>query len=235
MRVAYELQPGWHFISKRVLLSNSGKKDIRVHRLEMWRGQIATPLVGRQRIQSGILLRFPEEGGAEATHGLFMELQNPFPAIKGTGTKNFSGLLTPDISWSPTNGAFVSDRLLLGPYFLSGAHLPAQMVPEWRLDTGSLRPGEPWIDNAEIDAVVACVRCFLLWRPTHSVRLDIGWCENDYQIDIATPEDAQENAAHHRSGGGGRDAGIFYYRRQTARSPRCGKTGTHGAGRTCFG
>jgi hypothetical protein len=191
VRVAYELQPDWHFVSKRVMLANTGKRDIRVHRLEMLHGEIGTPMVGRQRIQSGILLRFPEEGGAEATHGLFMELQNPFLQIKERDQR-FSLAYSPDVSWNPTNGAFVSDRLLLGPYILSGIRLPAQMVPEWRLDTDSLRPGEPWIDNAEVDAVVACVRCFLLWQPTQSVRLSIGWCENDYQIDIATPEGRAE-------------------------------------------
>jgi hypothetical protein len=75
---------------------------------------------------------------------------------------------------------------------MSGVHFPARMVPEWKLETVAPQADEPWLDGAEVDAVIACVRAFLLWHPTQSVRINVGWCENDYQIDIATPEGRAE-------------------------------------------
>ena len=152
-RVVYELQPGWHFVSKQVLLAGSGKKEVRVHRLEMLRGQIGTPLAAEQRIRDGMLLRFAGAGGGEPTHGLFLELQNPFLQLK-MQVPRLSLAYPPEISWNPTNGVFVSDRLLLGPYTLSGERFPARMVTEWRLESAAPRPGEAWIDGAEVDAVV---------------------------------------------------------------------------------
>jgi hypothetical protein len=102
--------------------------------------------------------------GAEPTHGLFLALQNPFLQLKRR-QQRLSLAYPPDLSWNPTNGAFVSDRLLPGPYALSGVRSPARLVPEWKLVAKAGRPGEAWIDRAEVDALVEGVRAFLLWRP----------------------------------------------------------------------
>ena len=190
-RVVYELQPGWHFVSKQVALANSGKKEVRVQRLEMLCGQVETPMATQQRIRDGTLLRFADTAGAEPTHGLFLALQNPFLQLKRQ-EQRLSLAYPPDMIWNPTNGVFVSDRLLLGPYSLSGMRSPARMVPEWKLVADADRPGDTWIDRAEVDALVECVRAFLLWRPTHTTRMNVGWCENDYQIDVATAEGRAE-------------------------------------------
>ena len=40
----------------------------------------------------------------------------------------------------------------------------------------------------EIEAAVQCVRAFLLYYPTKSERIHVPWCENDYQIDVATED-----------------------------------------------
>ena len=190
-RVVYELQSGWRFVSKQVLLDHSGKRDVRVQRLEMLRGQLATPIAAEQQIRDGTLLRFAGAAGGEPAHGLFLELQNPFLQLKRQGQR-LSLAYPPDLIWNPTNGAFVSDRLLLGAYALSGVRFPVRMVPEWKFVSAAEPQGEGWLDRAEVDAVVECVRSFLLWRPTRSVRINVGWCENDYQIDIATPEGRAE-------------------------------------------
>ncbi len=50
----------------------------------------------------------------------------------------------------------------------------------------------PSIDIAESNALVECVRSFLLYYPGRSVRVHIPWCENDYQIDVGTPEGVEE-------------------------------------------
>ena len=31
-----------------------------------------------------------------------------------------------------------------------------------------------------------CVDAFVLFRPQKSLRVHVPWCENDYQIDVAT-------------------------------------------------
>ena len=190
-RVVYELQPGWRFVSKQVLLASSGKKSVRVQRFEMLRGQVGTLIAAQQRIRDGTLLRFAAAAGGEPTHGLFLELQNPFLQLKHQ-EQRLSLAYSPDISWNPTNGPIASDRLLLGPYVLSGARIPARMVPEWKVVSNAEQWSDGWVDRAEVDAVVECVRAFLLWRPAHSVRINVGWCENDYQIDIATSEGRAE-------------------------------------------
>lgn len=192
-RVMYELQPGWRFVGKQVALAHSGPKDLRVQRLEMFRGRIGTPVASDRRVRDAALLRFADAPSGEPTHGLFVALQNPFLQWKRQGQR-LSAAYAPDLSWTPTNGMYVSDRLLLGPYSLSGFRSPARMVPEWqRLDTTeAVRMADGWIDRAEVDALVACVRAFLLWRPTRTTRVNVGWCENDYQIDIGTAEGRTE-------------------------------------------
>jgi hypothetical protein len=191
VRVLYELQPGWRFISKQVEIAHSGKKEFRVQRLELWRGLIETPIAMAQRIRDGTLLRFADAPGGKPTHGLFLSLQNPFLQLKRQ-EQRLSLAYPPDSVWNPTNGAYASDRLLIGPYTLSGVSAPAKMIPEWKLAAEANRVGDAWIDRAEVDALVECVRAFLLWHPTHTTRINVGWCENDYQIDIAKPEGRTE-------------------------------------------
>ena len=43
------------------------------------------------------------------------------------------------------------------------------------------------LDQAEFDAMTRCVDAFALFRPKKSLRVHVPWCENDYQIDVATP------------------------------------------------
>ena len=64
VRVIYELQPGWHFVSKQLTVANSGKKETRVQRFEIFRGRVETPIAAQLRIRDGTLLRFAEAAGA---------------------------------------------------------------------------------------------------------------------------------------------------------------------------
>lgn len=185
-RVVYELQPGWHFLSKQVLLAAPNNKEFQVQRLELFRGQIETAIAAEQHIRDGTLLRFADGDRGEPSHGLFVELQNPFLQMKRQGQR-YSMAYPPDMKWNPTNGVFASDRLFFGPYTFSGVRFPARMVPEWKFVSEAERTHGEWLDRAEVDALVDCARAFLLWHPTQSVRVNVGWCENDYQIDIATP------------------------------------------------
>ena len=190
-RVVYELQPGWHFVSKRILLANSGKKDVRVQRIEMLRGQLETPISNQQRIRDGTLLRFTDSGATNATHSLFLVLQNPFLQLKRQDQR-LSLAYAPDMMWAPGGEMFASDRLCLGVCELKGGAYPATMIPEWKQADEPELQRSPKIYVTEVDALVDCVRAFLLWRPPHATRVNVGWCENDYQIDIASPEGRAE-------------------------------------------
>ncbi len=76
----------------------------------------------------------------------------------------------------------------------SGTRFPAKVVPEWAFvaDYDKLLKESPTIDANEVDALTGCVRSFLLYYPGRSVRVHIPWCENDYQIDVGTPEGVEE-------------------------------------------
>jgi xylan 1,4-beta-xylosidase len=189
VRVIYELQPGWRFITKQVSVEGTGKRDFRIHRIEPFRGQVQTPLVSRQSLRSGVLLRL-SPSSAQTGQGLFMVLQNPFLQLKQQGQR-LSLAYAPDLVCRPGEPV-VSDRLCIGPTTLSSVRFPTRMVPEWNYAPGAAPQDEAWIDRAEVDAIVECVRAFLLWRPTHSQRVHVGWCENDYQIDVASPEGRAE-------------------------------------------
>lgn len=181
VRVVYELQPEWQFLTKHVEISADGEKSFRVRRLELMRGQLAAEPANELRQRDAIFLRY---GG----HGLFMIVQNPFGQWKRQAS-NFSLAYPPDVVWAPRTSAYVSDRLCLGVYIPQNITFPARMVPEWSQQDSQARAR---IDNAEVDAVVACARAFLSYRPTVPERVMVGWCVNDYQIDISKPEGRAE-------------------------------------------
>ncbi len=81
-------------------------------------------------------------------------------------------------------GRSQSDRLCIGPYALTGIRLAARMTPEWKLRTADSPEG---MEPGEIEAVTECVRAFLVYRPQKPLRFFVGWCANDYQIDVGTP------------------------------------------------
>lgn len=182
-RVVYELRPDWHFLTKHVEVTAGGEREFRVRRIDLFNAQLAVEPSSELRQREAVFLRYPG-------HGLFLTLQNPFGQWKRQGTR-CSLAYPPDLLWPPQTNVFVSDRLCLGVYVPSGLSFPARMVPEWHLDPGDLETG-PRIDHAEVDAVVECARAFLTYRPAKPERVMVGWCVNDYQIDIATPEGRTE-------------------------------------------
>lgn len=190
-RVEYELQPGWRFLSKRLWLAHPGKKGVRIQRIELLRGQVETPIWNLQRVRDGTLLRFTDPDASNATHSLFLVLQNPFLQFKHRDQR-LSLAYAPDLAWTPGGELFASDRLCLGVCELDRRAYRATMIPEWKLVDEWEIHRDPKIHAAEVDALVDCVRAFLLWRPKHTTRVHVGWCENDYQIDIATPEGRAE-------------------------------------------
>jgi hypothetical protein len=198
IRVVYELRGKWHFVSKQIFVEPLGK-------VSTFRVNTLTPISARleQSPESnyipqnrswtqrdgakdfGIFLRFPDRDG------LLALAQNPFLDAEQDGG-HFSLRYSPEMDWSPRDGAFASDRVCLVPYTLSGRTVPVETIPEWKLPPASPDANAQTEDEAEIDAYVNTVRAFVLRSPPRTTKIEIGWTLNDYQIDVATPEGRTE-------------------------------------------
>ncbi len=192
VEVVYELQPSWNFVSKQLRIQASSAKPFHVGRVSVFRMGLADPVKQdyvcshpSERLGTrdcGGFLRF-DDG-----RGLLALVQNPFLKFE-RDRRSFEISYEPDLDWNPAWGAFESDRGVLAPYTLSGRLLPAEMIPEWKLAQNQPAPG---MDVAEVEAFQGTVRAFLLDRHPAPVNVFVGWCVNDYQIDISTPDGRAE-------------------------------------------
>ena len=184
--VTYELQTGWRFVSKQMTLDTTLGTDYRVKSLTPFRATLGTAVVEELLSRDvaadeawdesfGTFLRF----GGQPDYGLFFAVQNPFMNWHRDG-QQVSVSYAPEMDWQPNYGPFPGDRVCVGPYGLSGHIFPG-------LDSDT--PGR---DIAEWQALTDCVRAFLLSSPKKSARLHAGWSENDYRIDVATPQGQSE-------------------------------------------
>jgi hypothetical protein len=194
IRLVYELKPNWRFLSKQLFLEPAGPAPIRVREIRAF--DAALDVAPREELRLsdgrfGLLLRFMDEkaDSRRPSFGAFLLYQNPYNQWMRQD-RLLQGHYLPDMDWRREYGPFPADRLCLGMIELSGHRVPAKSVPEWVLvpDYDKYRAENPTIDPAESDALVECVRAFLLYRPEKSIRVHVPWCENDYQIDVATPE-----------------------------------------------
>jgi hypothetical protein len=192
--IAYELRPGWGFLSKQLVVSSAGHSSFRVREVVLLDSKLDQAVLDELKLADGRWGSFCRLGaaGSAPAGGLFFAVQNPFMAWKRDG-QSVSASYAPDMDWSPDYGPFASDRLCIGLYGLSGAQFPAKAVPEWKLvpDYGKLLAEGPTIDASEVAALTECVKAFLLYFPGR-VRVHIPWCENDYQVDVGTPEGVEE-------------------------------------------
>ncbi len=207
--LVYELKPGWRFITKQVVLSSPSRPAYHVDSVEALAAKIS-PIPANElplnKGSFGALLRFATEppapsaaapaaspSSARPSWSAFLLLQNPFLVWSRSGDE-IRASYTPDMDWKREYGPFATDRLCLGIQGLSGTEFPAQAIPEWKFvpEYFRLLAESPLIDIAEVNALTDCVRAFLLWRPARSIRVHVPWCENDYQIDVATPDGAAE-------------------------------------------
>ncbi len=190
--VVYELMPGWTFLSKHIAITPLKGPDYRIDEVVLFRGTMKDPIAsdyvhapGRKDLglgSYGIALRFANE------RGLFALAQNPFLAVARDGNA-FTVAYRPEMTWPVSRGAFVSDRGILAPSHLSGRVEAARMRPEWRLGPDE---GAAGLDVSEIAAFTNAVRLLMPYRPTEPVNIFVGWCANDYQIDVATEEGRAE-------------------------------------------
>jgi hypothetical protein len=191
VKVVYELEPGWRFVSKQLFLTRSDHRPFFIHRVEPLRGQILEQPVEAQRLRSATLLRFARDRRNQARYGSCFLLQNPFLQWHREG-RRISMAYAPEMDSGPGDGAFTADRVCIGSYALSGARYPTKMVPEWKLGPAPTPVVGSSIDVAEEEALMGCARAFLLFHRSRTLRVHVGWCENDYQIDVAAPEGRRE-------------------------------------------
>jgi hypothetical protein len=195
LEVIYELKPGWQFVSKQLVLTLPAGNTSRVEAIEMLRAELKTPVAREQKASNGsgaVFLRLGETN-LPSRSGAFLALQNPFLKWERKASQ-LSMAYAPDLEWRAAYGPFASDRVCLGLYALSGVEFPARALGEWKFVREPERAfeGKPMFDQAEFEAMTRCVEAFALDRPKRSLRVHVPWCENDYQIDVATPSGRTE-------------------------------------------
>lgn len=192
LSVVYELEPPWRFLSKQIVITEAPAGKFRLDELAVFAGSLSEPIqevktISRRNDRLGTLdygacLRF------DRSRGLLVAAQNPFLTFDRDGG-HIALSYKPEMEWDIAWGPFEADRGLLAPYLQTGNMQRETMLPEWKLDSGDNPQG---LDDAEVFAFTEMVRAFLLYRPANPLNLMVGWCANDYQIDIATPEGRAE-------------------------------------------
>ncbi len=188
LQVIYELRPGWHFVSKQIVLQLPPGAACRVEALELFRAELKTPIAREHPAAHASGAVFLRLGETKPAFGAFLVLQNPFLKWERQDQQVAMSYAL-DMEWRAAYGPFQSDRVCLGLYTLSGVEHPAQNIPEWKYvrEPEQAFAGQPLLDLAESGAVTRCVEAFALYHPDRSLRVHVPWCENDYQIDVATP------------------------------------------------
>lgn len=185
----YEVKPGWNFMSKQLIVDPKFEEPFKITNIKVLSMTLGeepvselVPKTKRPEFFTkdyGVFLRFAD------SNGLLALVQNPFLDYSRDG-----GTLAlpydPDMSWKKEYGPFASDRACLVSYELSGHMAPMTMIPEWEWTGGEIPVTGDEQDWSEIEAFTACVEAFILPHPQESLNMHVGWCGNDYQIDIAT-------------------------------------------------
>ena len=192
-RSCTELQAGWSFLSKQISVVSAPAASYRVDDLQVFNARLGEPVLDVYVPKSSRPNLGTGDYGAAIrladNRGFLAVVQNPFLEFTRDGDR-FSIRYKPEMEWRADYGPFQSDRGLLGPYRMTGRVQPDRMVPEWRLDPS--QPPGPGMDEGEIAAFTNMVRSFLLYKPEKPLKLMVGWCVNDYQIDVALPEGRAE-------------------------------------------
>lgn len=193
LQVVYELKPGWHFVSKHLVLTLPDGAAARIDQVEAFRAELKPP-VAREHVAAhmtgAVFLRFE---GSAAQGGAFLALQNPFLKWERSGSR-VAMSYPPEMEWRADYGPFATDRVCIGVYPLTGIESPARGVREWEYlrSPQEAFSGKPVLDGAESDAMIRCVEAFAKFRLDRSVKVHVPWCENDYQIDVGTPAGRSE-------------------------------------------
>ena len=180
--VEYELRAGAAFVSKTLHLSHtSATRDARNLTSASLFADTKLSLLGAEPSKTIVVkshyglhdyaafVRWESAG-----FGALLTAQNPYLACNST-TNATTVAYSPDLMWRVAK-PLVLDSALLGVHTLSGNILAP--------------PADP-IDEAEQAAMVAALRQYLVapGSDTSTVKINIGWTENDYQLDISKASD----------------------------------------------
>jgi hypothetical protein len=192
LKVVYALKDDAPFITKQLLLSGAEGATYRVKAITVFAGELdeATAALFKQA-KGNLFLRLGE--GEKPTHGLLCAVQNFF--TKGRYADRVITLAyEPEMDWSSVYGAFESDRACLALYTLSGTEVLKNAPTEWAYfpDPEKTVADADKLDLAEVETYQQLVRAFTMIKPEKSLRIHVGWCVNDYQIDCGKPEGMAE-------------------------------------------
>ena len=179
--VAYSLRPSAAFVTKRLSISalkghpapgNATNVTLFADVVVLADGVPPASTMAADR-DVALFLRWPAR-----QLGALFTAQNPYlSAQAGSPPRGTSLSYAPMAAW-PKSGVFAADAAHVGVHMLTNRtlHPPAQPL-----------------DEAEHEAMLACVRSASSAPPrSTSVKINIGWCENDYQLDIARAGDRAE-------------------------------------------
>ena len=108
----------------------------------------------------------------DESHGAYLTCQNPY--LSADVTSSVTSLSYAPLMIGQADGGFEIDACIIGQTNLTGELLP--------------KPADP-IDVGEQLAMIACLREYLAVAssPNTTVKINIAWTENDFQLDIADP------------------------------------------------
>jgi hypothetical protein len=185
----FELRKDWNFVTQQLFISSKTGSPFKVNNIQMIEGNLEYPVTSRMPVSGGkygVVLR-------SGANGCFVLIQNPFGVYEGDSTRLIARY-EPEMKWNPADGPFPTDRLTIGFTTLTGTTYRQDMAPEWvyEPDPATFLSQGQRIDLGEIEALTRCTQSFLGIHPAKSARVHVGWCENDYQIDMAKPEGRTE-------------------------------------------
>jgi hypothetical protein len=192
LKVVYELKSDWGFVTKQLVLSGAEGAAYRVKSVNAFSGELDEKSVSLfKQTKGNLFLRFGE--GDKPAYGLLCTVQNFF-----TKARYAEGVVTlmyePDMEWKSAFGPFESDRACLALYTLSGTEVMKNAPAEWAYlpQPEKTVADVEKIDLAEVETYQQLVRAFTMIKPEKSLRIHVGWCVNDYQIDCGKPEGMAE-------------------------------------------
>ena len=126
-------------------------------------------------------------------HGVMVTVSNPFPQLKSSspGTSILAGYGSVGIAVGPAK-VFSSDLALIAPYKLGKGWVRPHSL-NGGADPSAQAPA--MLNSAERDKFVEVVTSQLLYSPqdgVSTVKTNVAWDENDYQIDLASTEGRAE-------------------------------------------
>jgi hypothetical protein len=196
IQVEYTLKAGWSFVTKQLFISATNTSAVRKlgsvapfdSIVVSNTSELATAATPRGAGDWAMFLRF---GGSKT--GLFTLIQTMSTNLSVSrtpfGTTVLGGAYAADM---PIPSPHDADRAVLGLYKSSGLKVNFPLAWYQTVFYDALG-GSADLDTAERDAFIDCAAAFFVDPPkTRTFKVNVAWCENDYQVDMANETQAAE-------------------------------------------